>query len=60
MDQNQNQKLAELDKRLRKSIAEYYLALCETEDPGRSIKLIAEHVAIMVEMIDDLKERAGS
>ena len=45
-----------MDQVLRKLIAEYYMALSEMKDPGKSVELLASHVAIMVEMIKDFKK----
>ncbi|MFA5518925.1 MAG: hypothetical protein WDA74_06695 [Spirochaetota bacterium] len=49
------QKVLEMDQVLRKLITEYFMALNEINDPGKSIELLASHVAIMVEMINDFK-----
>lgn len=46
----------ELDRKLRKDIAEYYFALNKLNEPAKAIELLASHVAIMVEMINDLKK----
>ena len=48
--------LIELDKNLRKNITEYYFALCKINDPSKAVELLAGHVAIMVEMINELKK----
>ena len=48
-------KVFEMDQVLRKLITEYYMALSEMKDPGKSVELLASHVAIMVEMINDFK-----
>ncbi len=45
----------ELDRSLRKNITEYYFALKGLNDPVKAVELLASHVAIMVEMIKDLK-----
>ena len=50
-----DKQVALLDKNLRKSIADYYFALEEMQNPEVAIKLLADHVAIMVEMINDMK-----
>lgn len=47
----------ELDRSLRKSIAEYFFALNDLKDPGKAVEFLAGHVAIMVEMINELKKR---
>ncbi len=46
----------ELDRNLRKNITEYFFALNEMKDPAKSIELLAGHVAIMLEMINELKK----
>ena len=46
----------ELDRKLRKDITEYYFALNKINDPGKAVELLAGHVAIMVEMINELKK----
>jgi len=53
--QPQYNRVIELDRSLRKSIAEYYFALKGLNDPVKAVELLASHVAIMVEMIKDLK-----
>jgi len=50
------QNVLEKDQVLRKFIAEYYMALSEMKDPGKSVELLASHVAIMVEMIKEFKK----
>jgi hypothetical protein len=47
----------ELDRSLRKNITEYYFALNEMKDPVKAVELLAGHVAIMVEMIKELKKK---
>lgn len=47
----------ELDRTLRKNIAEYYFALNDLKDPAKAVELLAGHVAIMVEMINELKKK---
>jgi len=46
----------ELDRKLRKDITEYYFALEKINDPAKAVELLAGHVAIMVEMINELKK----
>jgi hypothetical protein len=46
----------ELDRKLRKDITEYYFALNKINDPAKAVELLAGHVAIMVEMINELKK----
>ncbi len=50
------QGVVERDKALRQMIAEYYMSLIELKDPAKSIELLASHVAIMVEMINEFKK----
>jgi hypothetical protein len=47
----------ELDRVLRKNIAEYYFALNDLKDPAKAVEFLAGHVAIMVEMINELKKK---
>ncbi|HNX22610.1 MAG TPA: hypothetical protein PKG60_01085 [Spirochaetota bacterium] len=46
----------ELDRKLRKDITEYFFALNKLNDPAKAVELLAGHVAIMVEMINELKK----
>jgi hypothetical protein len=46
----------EMDRKLRKDITEYYFALNKINDPAKAVELLAGHVAIMVEMINELKK----
>lgn len=60
--ENQNipeqlQKTLAIDQKLRKVIAEYYMALNEMGDPKKAIDLLSDHVAIMVEMINEFKNK---
>ena len=48
----------ELDRKLRNDIAQYFFALQKIKDPAKSIELLAGHVAIMVEMINELKKNS--
>lgn len=59
---NQDEKVSkviDLDRKLRKIIAEYYYALIELGDTTRSVQMLADHVTILVEMIKELKDRPG-
>lgn len=47
----------ELDRNLRKSVAEYFFALNDMKDPAKAVEMLAGHVAIMVEMINELKKK---
>lgn len=51
------QQIIDLDRNLRKNVAEYYMALTGLNDPAKAIELLASHVAIMVEMINELKKQ---
>ena len=60
--ENQNvpeqlQKALAIDQKLRQIIAEYYMALNEMQDPGKAVDLLSDHVAIMVEMINEFKNK---
>jgi len=46
----------ELDRKLRKDVTEYFFALNKLNDPAKAVELLAGHVAIMVEMINELKK----
>lgn len=46
----------ELDRKLRKEITEYFFALSKLNEPAKAVELLASHVAIMVEMINELKK----
>lgn len=46
----------ELDRKLRKDITEYYFSLSKLNDPAKAVELLAGHVAIMVEMINEFKK----
>ena len=59
--ENQNipeklQKTLAVDQKLRQTIAEFYMALNEMGDSKKAIDLLSDHVAIMVEMINELKK----
>jgi hypothetical protein len=43
------------DQNLRKAIADFFLALNELNDPKLAVDMLAEHVAILVEMINQFK-----
>ena len=45
-----------MDQNLRKAIAEIFLALSEIDDKNLAVNLLAEHVAILVEMINQFKK----
>lgn len=48
----------ELDRKLRNDIAQYFFTLQKLNDPAKSIELLAGHVAIMVEMINEFKKNS--
>ncbi|HOP62378.1 MAG TPA: hypothetical protein PK906_03340 [Spirochaetota bacterium] len=54
---SQYRHVIELDRSLRKNVAEYFFALNDMKDPERAVELLAGHVAIMVEMINELKKK---
>lgn len=47
--------LMQKDQNLRKAIAEFYVALNALGDPAMAVDMIAEHVAILIEMINQYK-----
>ena len=47
--------LMEKDQAMRKSVAELYMGLKELNDPSVAIEVLAEHIAIMVEMLNEFK-----
>jgi hypothetical protein len=49
--------IIEKDKAVRKAIAELYTVLNETGQSAAGVKLLADHVAIMVDMINEFKKR---
>jgi len=56
MNDNVLQAILEKDSNLRKIVADYYMSLKKLNDPAKSVELLASHVAIMVEMINDFKQ----
>lgn len=46
----------ELDRKLRGDITQYFFSLQKMNDPAKAVELLAGHVAIMVEMINELKK----
>lgn len=62
MNPNQNNEkikaAIEMDQELRKMITEYYMLLKDMDNPSKAVNFLAEHVAIMVEMINEF--RGGS
>lgn len=47
--------IIEKDKRVRKEVAELYQFLRKLDDPSVAINLLSDHVAIMVDMINEFK-----
>ncbi len=44
------------DQALRKAVADLYAKLVELNDPAIAVEMLAEHIAIMVEMLNDFKK----
>ena len=49
--------IIERDKLVRKSVADLYSVLSQSNQPDLAVKLLADHVAIMVDMINEFKSR---
>jgi len=49
--------ITEKDRALRHAVSDLYMTLSRSGDPRTSIDLLAEHVAIMVEMINEFKRQ---
>lgn len=47
--------ITEKDKVVRQAVAELYSTLCAANNPDMAIELLADHVAIMVDMINEFK-----
>ncbi len=45
------------DQALRKAVADLYAKLVELNDPAIAVEMLAEHIAIMVEMLNDFKKK---
>ena len=52
---SQGDPLKDKDARVRQAVADLYLALVESKNPDAAINMLAEHVAIMVDMINEFK-----
>jgi 5'-deoxynucleotidase YfbR-like HD superfamily hydrolase len=52
-------KLMEKDQALRKNIADLFVTLNELNDPRIAIEMLADHIAMMVEMLNEFKKSAG-
>ncbi len=48
-------RVVELDKQLRQQITDYYMAVKGLNNREKAVSLLADHVAILVEMINDIK-----
>ena len=48
-------KLLAKDQTLRKEIADLFVTLNELQDPAMAVKLLADHIAILVEMLNEFK-----
>ena len=48
--------LTQKDKIVRQSIADLYYSLSEAKNPELAINMLAEHVAILVDMINEFKK----
>lgn len=49
------QKVGEADRNLRKAIAALYLALDELGNPAGAVDILAEHAAMLIDMIRQIK-----
>ena len=47
------------DQVLRKAIADLYVSLEKLNDPKLAVEMLAEHITMMVEMLNQFKGRAG-
>lgn len=45
------------DQALRKAVADLYAKLVELNDPTIAVEMLAEHIAIMVEILNDFKKK---
>ena len=52
-------KLMAKDQALRKNIADLFVTLNELNDPRIAIDILADHITIMVEMLNEFKKAAG-
>ena len=50
------EEIMEKDSRVRKAVADLYMALNSVGKPEVAVNLLAEHVAIMVDMINEFKK----
>lgn len=49
--------IAEKDRALRHAVSDLYMSLSQAGDPKTSIDILATHVAMMVEMINEFKRQ---
>ncbi len=49
--------IAQKDSELRQAVSELYMALSQQAEPSQAIDILAEHVAMMVEMINEFKAK---
>jgi hypothetical protein len=47
------------DQMLRKAIADLYVSLEKLNDPKLAIEMLADHITMMVEMLNQFKGKAG-
>jgi hypothetical protein len=57
--QNEMSDLAEKDALLRQAVSDLYMALATQADPNQAVEILATHVAMMVEMINEFKAKRG-
>jgi hypothetical protein len=50
------EEIMEKDSRVRKAVADLYISLSAIKKPEVAVNLLAEHVAIMVDMINEFKK----
>jgi len=60
--QNENvpqnlQRVLQIDQKVRKDIADLFMSLNDLNDPHKSIEILADHVAMMIEMINEVKSQ---
>ncbi|MFW6366708.1 MAG: hypothetical protein ACOC2H_09590 [Spirochaetota bacterium] len=56
MSESQNN-ISEKDSAVRQAVSELYMTLSEQAQPSEAIDLLADHVAMMVEMINEFKSK---
>jgi hypothetical protein len=49
--------ILEKDSRVRKAVADLYMALTGVQKPDLAVGMLAEHVAIIVDMINEFKKQ---